>query len=234
MRARLLVIVLVVVGLVAVGLGGPLAYTTAQAAQRDCFTRRLTDTVYFASLVQRPLTEATGADSTPCWTATGRSTACRCTSSPRTGRRSRRPNPLDPLDAAGRERLDAALAGRRSQSPLQMPWDERPLVIAEPVLVDGEVRGAVVTVSPTAALRARELETWALIAAAVLLALALGVLVSLPVVRWILHPVAGSTRAPAGSRRPFSPGARPSPWPTTAARLSCAGSPCRSTAWPRP
>ena len=70
-----------------------------------------------------------------------------------------------------------------------MPWDDAPLVIAEPVLVDGEVRGAVVTVSPTAALRERELETWALIAAAVLLALGLGVLVSLPVVRWILHPV---------------------------------------------
>ena len=62
-------------------------------------------------------------------------------------------------------------------------------MIAEPVLVDGEVRGAVVTVSPTAALHERQLETWALIAAAVLLALALGVLVSLPVVRWILHPV---------------------------------------------
>jgi signal transduction histidine kinase len=189
-RARLLVIVLVVVGLVAVGLGGLLAYTTAQAAQENFFTRRLTDTVYVASLVQRPLTEATGADldalldryrqvygvSLHVVTADGTPFAPS--------------NPLDPLDAAGRERLDAALAGRRSQSPmLQMPWDERPLVIAEPVLVDGEVRGAVVTVSPTAALHERQLETWALIAAAVLLALALGVLVSLPVVRWILHPV---------------------------------------------
>ena len=45
MRARLLVIVLVVVGLVAVGLGGLLAWTTAQAAQQGFFTRRLTDTV---------------------------------------------------------------------------------------------------------------------------------------------------------------------------------------------
>ena len=62
MRARLLVIVLVVVGLVAVGLGGLLAWTTAQAAQQGFFTRRLTDTVYLASLVQRPLTEATGGD----------------------------------------------------------------------------------------------------------------------------------------------------------------------------
>lgn len=190
MRTRLLVIVLVVVGLVAFGLGGLLAYTTAQAQQEGFFTRRLTDTVYLASLVQRSLTEATGADldallgryqqvygmSVQVVTADGAPFA---------------PSALPArLDATGSERLDAALAGRRSESPmLQMPWDDEPLVIAEPVLVDGEVRGAVVTVSPTTALHERELETWAMIAGAVLLALALGVLVSLPVVRWILHPV---------------------------------------------
>lgn len=192
MRARLLVIVLVVVGLVAFGLGGLLAYTTAQAQQEGFFTRRLTDTVYLASLVQRPLTDAAGADldalldryqqvygvSVHVVTADGAPFAPSA------------PASSAPLDATGSERLDAALAGRRSQPPmLQMPWDGRPLVIAEPVLVDGEVRGAVVTVSPTTALHQRELETWALIAGAVLLALALGVLVSLPVVRWILHPV---------------------------------------------
>ena len=53
-------IVLVVVGLVAAGLGGLLAWTTAQAAQEGLFTRRLTDTVHLASLVQRPLTDAAG------------------------------------------------------------------------------------------------------------------------------------------------------------------------------
>jgi signal transduction histidine kinase len=192
-RARLLVIVLVVVGLVAFGLGGLLAYTTAQAQQEGFFTRRLTDTVYLASLVQRPLTEATGADldalldryqqvygmSVHVVTADGAPFAPSAPAAPPA-----------PLNATGSERLDAALAGRRSQPPpLQMPWNDEALVIAEPVLVDGEVRGAVVTVSPTTALHKRELETWAMIAGVVLLALALGVLVSLPVVRWILHPV---------------------------------------------
>ena len=189
MRARLLVIVLVVVGLVAVGLGGLLAWTTAQAAQQGFFTRRLTDTVYLASLVQRPVTDAEGADldallerSLQVYGVTVAVVAADGTPFA--------PSTAPALDGAGRERLDAALAGRRSQPPpLQMPWDAAPLVIAEPVLVDGEVRGAVVTVSPTAALHRRELETWALIAAAVLCALGLGVLVSLPVVRWILHPV---------------------------------------------
>jgi signal transduction histidine kinase len=189
-RTRLLVIVLVLVGLVALGLGGLLAWTTAQFAQQGFFTRRLTDTVYLASLVQRPVTDADAtdldallaryqqvygvgvhvvtADGTPFATSAGA--------------------PI--LAGEGAERLAAALAGRRSQPPpLQPPWDDAPLVIAEPVLVDGEVRGAVVTVSPTASLHARELEAWALIAGAVLLALGLGVFVALPVVRWILHPV---------------------------------------------
>ena len=116
-----------------------------------------------------------------------------------------------------------------------MPWDRAPLVIAEPVLVDGEVRGAVVTVSPTAALHERMLRTWALIAGAVLLALTLGVLVSLPVVAWILHPV---RRLDEGTGRVAAArcwrAARPSPSPTTAGRRSCAGSRRRSTAWPRP
>jgi signal transduction histidine kinase len=188
-RARLLVIVLVVVGLVAVGLGGLLAWTTAQAAQQGFFTRRLTDTVYLASLVQRPLTEAEAGDLAAVldryrqvYGVTVHVVAADGTPFA--------PSAAPALDADGRERLDAALAGRRSPPPpLQMPWDGAPLVVAEPVLVDGEVRGAVVTDSPTAALRRRELETWGLITVAVLCALGLGVLVSLPVVRWILHPV---------------------------------------------
>ena len=189
MRTRLLVIVLVVVGLVAAGLGGLLAWTTAQAAQQGFFTRRLTDTVYLASLVQRPLTEAEGGDLDALLAryrqVYGVTVHVVAADGPPFA-----PSAAPALDEGGRERLDAALAGRRSQPPpLRMPWDGSRLVIAEPVLVDGEVRGAVVTVSPTDALRARQLETWALIAGAVLLALGFGVLVSLPVVAWILHPV---------------------------------------------
>jgi signal transduction histidine kinase len=46
-----------------------------------------------------------------------------------------------------------------------------------------------VTVSPTDDLRAGEIRVWSLVGAAVLLALALAVLVALPIVRWILRPV---------------------------------------------
>jgi signal transduction histidine kinase len=94
------------------------------------------------------------------------------------------------LDADARERVELALANRRSEVyPLILPWDERPLVLAEPVLVDTEVRGVAVTISPTDALRAEELRVWSLVVAAGLAALAMGVVVALPIVRWILRPV---------------------------------------------
>jgi signal transduction histidine kinase len=62
-------------------------------------------------------------------------------------------------------------------------------VLAEPVLVDTEVRGVAVTISPTDALRAEELRVWSLVVAAGLAALGMGVVVALPIVRWILRPV---------------------------------------------
>ena len=67
----------------------------------------------------------------------------------------------------------------------------RPLVIAEPVLVDGEVRGAASRSSPTDALRERELRGVALIVLAAVPARARAGACSssLPIVRWILRPV---------------------------------------------
>ena len=58
MRTRLLVIVLVLVGLLAVGLGVPLALSTSQARQSQLFTQQLTDTIFYASLAERPITQA--------------------------------------------------------------------------------------------------------------------------------------------------------------------------------
>jgi signal transduction histidine kinase len=88
------------------------------------------------------------------------------------------------------ERVDLALAARSSALyPPLAPWDAQPMILAEPVLVDSEVKGVAVTISPTDELRAQEVEVWTLVAAAGLLAMVLGVLVALPIVRWILRPV---------------------------------------------
>jgi signal transduction histidine kinase len=190
-RARLQVIVLVLVGLLAAGLGVPLAVSSAQAAQLSMFTDRLTDTIYYASLAERPLTEAdpsglqeeisrydqlygivvlvVGPDDTVIAA-------------------SRKDVPA--LDAAETERVELALNARPSAAyPLLMPWDSQPMVLAEPVLVDTEVRGAAVTISPTGALHSDQLRSWLLILAAGVVALGLAGLVAVPIVRWILRPV---------------------------------------------
>ncbi|SHK24273.1 Signal transduction histidine kinase [Pseudonocardia thermophila] len=191
MRARLLVIVLTLVGLLAVGLGVPLAIYSAQAAQSKLFTNRLTDTVYLASLAVRPLTEAdtTGLDGQLRRFDETFGVAVVVVDATRTVVASSR-IPVPELDEKGQERLALALAARPSQPyPLLAPWDDQPMVLAEPVLDDTEVRGAVITISPTQALHTEQLIVWFGIAAAGVLALALAVLVALPIVRWILRPV---------------------------------------------
>lgn len=191
MRARLLVIVLVLVGLLAAGLGVPLALSYAQARQLAMFTDRLTDTIFYASLAERPITEA---DATGLEAELARYDAVYGVAvlvldqDGELVATSRHPLPV--LDADAQERVALALANRRSEVyPLLLPWDDRPLVLAEPVLVDTEVRGVAVTVSPTDALRAEELRVWALVVAAGLVALAMGVVAALPIVRWVLRPV---------------------------------------------
>ncbi|OZM81080.1 HAMP domain-containing sensor histidine kinase [Pseudonocardia sp. MH-G8] len=191
MRARLLVIVLFLVGLLAAGLGVPLALSYAQARQLTMFADRLTDTIFYASVAERPITQAdtTGLeDELMRYDEVYGVAVLVLDEDGDLVATSRQPPPV--LDADARERVELALANRRSEVyPLLLPWDERPLVLAEPVLVDTEVRGVAVTVSSTDGLRAEELRVWALVAAAGLVALALGVVVALPIVRWILRPV---------------------------------------------
>jgi signal transduction histidine kinase len=89
-----------------------------------------------------------------------------------------------------RTHVQLALAGQRSKPGSSLlPWDRRPLVLAEPVFVDGEVRGAVVTISPTDRSRDRVLWQWDALGAGGVLVLGLAVLLALPVVRWVLRPV---------------------------------------------
>lgn len=191
MAARLLVIVLFLVGLLAAGLGVPLALSYAQARQLAMFTDRLTDTIFYASVAERPITQA---DTTGLAAELERYdevygvAVMVLDEDGRLVATSRQPPPV--LDADAQERVKLALANRRSEVyPLLLPWDERPLVLAEPVLVDTEVRGVAVTISPTDTLRAEELRVWSLVVAAGLAALAMGVVVALPIVRWILRPV---------------------------------------------
>jgi signal transduction histidine kinase len=190
-RVRFLVVIMLLKAVVAIGLGVPLALSDARAGQLKMFTDRLSDTISFAAFAGRPMAEGD---------LTGMAGEFRrydmvygvtvlVLDRDRNVLTSSRPD-APTLDPDAWARVDKALVNRRSEVyPLVMPWDERPIVLAEPVLVDDRILGAVVTVSPTDALRARELRMWTLVAVIGLLALALGALAALPVVGWVLRPV---------------------------------------------
>ncbi|WP_134730262.1 HAMP domain-containing sensor histidine kinase [Amycolatopsis nivea] len=190
MRVRLQGIVVTLVALLVFGLGIPLALSIASSLQQKLFLDRLTDTSRFASLAQRPLldnelgllepklrryTEVYGVkvvvvnqDGEPVLSSVG-GTVDR---------------------TAIRVPVNEALAARPPEAgPLLMPWASKPLVLAEPILIDGEVRGAVVTESATDHVRTQLLWQWLLLAACALVAFGLALLVALPVVRWTLRPV---------------------------------------------
>ncbi|WP_020657781.1 sensor histidine kinase [Amycolatopsis benzoatilytica] len=194
MRVRLQGIVVTLVALLVFGLGIPLALSVASSLQQQLFLDRLTDTSRFASLAQRPLldnhlgllepelrryTEVYGVkvivvnqDGAVVLSSLGGTDAER-------------------VDRAAIDTpVNKALAARPPEAgSLLMPWASAPLVLAEPILIDGEVRGAVVTESATDSIRTRLLWQWLLLAAASLVAFGLALLVALPVVRWTLRPV---------------------------------------------
>ncbi|PPK62235.1 HAMP domain-containing sensor histidine kinase [Actinokineospora auranticolor] len=196
MRTRLLGMVWFVVALLVFGLGVPLALAVAGAEQQRLFLDRLADTTRFASMAQRPLVDG---DPESLREELNRyselygigvlivdqeSSAVVRSASYGSARA------VDLGDDQVRDRLQEALAGRRPQpGALLLPWDDKPLVLAGPVLVDGEVRGAVITVSPTDRSRDRMLWWWLMIAAGGVLAFALALMLAVPVIQWILRPV---------------------------------------------
>jgi signal transduction histidine kinase len=87
-------------------------------------------------------------------------------------------------------RLQQALAGERAGGDRTVwPWQDEPLAVAVPVTSNGEVIGAVVTLSPTNRLRSAEIQYWSLTAVAGLAALAAFVAVAVALARWIVRPV---------------------------------------------
>lgn len=112
--------------------------------------------------------------------------------------------------------LDTALSGRLTEVWDQIqPWDSEPLVAAQPVVRDGDVVGAVVSVSPVDSAAGRVLQRWSILIALELIALVGAVALADRLARWLLKPVgrldeaahqisAGdlSARVPTGSGPP--------------------------------
>lgn len=95
-----------------------------------------------------------------------------------------------PEEGEGRDAFNEALLGRRSHDPEQVwPWQHSRLVVASPVIRDGDVIAVVVTDSPTGQMRSKTLHGWLLIGAGEIAAMLLAVGAALRLTGWVLRPV---------------------------------------------
>src|SRR5882757_5114292 len=191
MRTRLLGIVILLVVMVVIGLGAPLAVSVASSEGQQVLLDRLTDADRFGSMAQHPLSLHDFHSLTDALTryeqVYGVQAAVLDINQHVVAHSS---TSIDLTDPNVRDALRQALVGRPVQlAPTLYPWRTAPLVIAEPVLLDGEQLGVAITVSDTEHAREQILGRWGALAGGALVAIALAVLAALPVVRWVLRPV---------------------------------------------
>jgi len=200
MRTRLLGILLSLMACVLVALGLPLAVSEAAAQQQQVLVDRIDDTARFAELAQNPLGQA-GTPTADEQLRTLQSETQRYYDlydiEVGVFALSGKPITADPVSwtnadtGSSAQAFSEALDGRRSGNPAQAwPWQQgRMLVVASPVVWDGDVVAVVVTESPTGAMGSRILRGWLLLAggeaAAVLIAVAAAVMLT----GWVLRPV---------------------------------------------
>ncbi|MER5950026.1 HAMP domain-containing sensor histidine kinase [Streptomyces sp. NPDC001904] len=205
MRARLLPLLIVLMAGVLLALGFPLAVSLASAQQQKVVVDRIDDTARFASLAQFVTTrsEGSGEAETDERRQTLRKELARYydvygiragvfyrdLDLPPMGRA---PGAFRvPGDGQLRAAFDEALYSRGSHDPPQVwPWQRQGrIVVASPVIRDGDVVAVVVTDSPTGAMRAKTVRGWAVIAVGEVAAMLLAVGAALRLTGWVLRPV---------------------------------------------
>ncbi|MFD3314347.1 ATP-binding protein [Streptomyces sp. NPDC058656] len=201
MRARLLPLLIVLMAAVLLALGVPLAVSLAAAQQQKVVVDRIDDTARFASLAQFVTDPPKGS---------------RVDSSDERlntlGRELIKYNglygikvgvfyrdnimakaPADwyiPAKGEARDAFEEAFQSRRSHDPEQVwPWQRDRLVVASPVIRDGDVIAVVVTDSPTGQMRSKTLRGWLVIGAGEIAAMILALSAALRLTGWVLRPV---------------------------------------------
>lgn len=97
---------------------------------------------------------------------------------------------------AGEHAFGESLAGRRSHDPAQVwPWQRGRLMVASPVVRDGDVVAVVVTDSPTGDMRSRVLMRWLWLGAGIAGAMLVAVAAAFRLTGWVLRPVRVLDRA---------------------------------------
>ncbi|MCB5163746.1 HAMP domain-containing histidine kinase [Streptomyces bambusae] len=201
MRTRLLPLLVVLMAGVLIAFGFPLAVSMAAAEQQRVVVDRIDDTARFAALAQfvsdAASSGAVGADER-------RTTlqfelaryhdlyGIRAGVFTRTdATMARAPGWWSlPDEGQGRRAFEEALAGRRSHDPPQVwPWEQSWLVVASPVVLDGDVVAVVVTESPTGQMRSRILRGWLIVGAGLAAAMLLAFAAALRLTSWVLRPV---------------------------------------------
>ncbi|MFF9148957.1 ATP-binding protein [Streptomyces sp. NPDC014861] len=198
MRTRLLPLLIVLMAGVLLALGFPLAAALAAAQQQRVVVDRLDDAARFAALAQFVGDPTDGGDERRT-TLGGELDSYHDVYDIRAGvfYRDNRvmaaaPNGfIVPYEGEGRRAFKEALLGRRSHDPPQVwPWQSHArLIMASPVVRDGDVVAVVVTDSPTGELRARILRGWLVIFAGEAAAMLLAVGAAVRLTGWVLRPV---------------------------------------------
>uniref|UniRef100_A0AAU2V0V1 histidine kinase n=1 Tax=Streptomyces sp. NBC_00003 TaxID=2903608 RepID=A0AAU2V0V1_9ACTN len=200
MRTRLLPLLIFLLALVLVAFGFPLALSVAHAQQQRVVVDRIDDTARFAALAQF-VTATDGNDTNSAERLTTLEEELNRYSTLygihtgvffRNGAAmaSAPPGWSVPAKGEGYMAFHEALAGRRSHDPAQVwPWQRGRLVVASPVVREGDVIAVVVTDSPTGSMRSDTLHGWLLIAAGELAAMLLAVGAAFRLTGWVLRPV---------------------------------------------
>ncbi|MFJ2402557.1 ATP-binding protein [Streptomyces xanthochromogenes] len=200
MRTRLLPLLIFLLALVLVAFGFPLALSVAHAQQQAVVIDRIDDTARFAALAQF-VTAPDGNDTSSAERLTTLEEELSRYSTLygiKAGVFFRNGSAMAsapqgwqaPAKGQGYLAFHEALAGRRSHDPAQVwPWQRGRLVVASPVVREGDVIAVVVTDSPTGSMRSHTLRGWLLIGAGELAAMLLAVGAAVRLTGWVLRPV---------------------------------------------
>ncbi|MFD8228869.1 sensor histidine kinase [Streptomyces massasporeus] len=202
MRTRLLPLLIILMAAVLLALGVPLAVSLAGAQQQKVVVDRIDDTARFAALAQFVTDSPDGTEDAfeneRLATLSSELTSYYDVYGIRSGVFYRSGSAMAhapvkwslPKEGEVRDAFDEALLSRRSHDPQQVwPWQRRNLVVASPVIRDGDVVAVVVTDSPTGQLRSRTLHGWLVIGAGEFAAMLLAVGAALRLTGWVLKPV---------------------------------------------
>ncbi|MEU1084004.1 HAMP domain-containing sensor histidine kinase [Streptomyces sp. NPDC005908] len=201
MHTRLLPLLIVLMAAVLLALGVPLAVSLAGAQQQKVVVDRIDDTARFAALAQfvtEPTDPSGGDVNERRETLSSELRSYYEVYGIRAGVFYRSDAPMAhapkdwflPRTGEVRDAFEEALLSRRSHDPEQVwPWQRGSLVVASPVIRDGDVVAVVVTDSPTGQMRSRILQGWLLIAAGEVAAMLLAVGAALRLTGWVLRPV---------------------------------------------